>query len=162
MNLTNQSYCFSSSHVWMWELDHKESWMPNIWCFWTVVLEQPLESPLDSKEIKRKSALNIHWKDWCWSWSSNTLATWCEELTHWKRSWCWERLMVGGEGDGRGWDSWMASLTQWTWVWAGSRVGNWHGSVACCSPWVRKEFYNTEWLNWAELNGGIVGYGERK
>ena len=52
--------------------------------------------------------------DWCWSWNSNTLATWCEELTHWKRSWCWERLKVGGEGDHRGWDGWMASPTQWT------------------------------------------------
>ena len=51
----------------------------------------------------RKSVLNIHWKDyWCWSWNSNTLATWCEELTHWKRPWCWERLRAGGEGDYRG------------------------------------------------------------
>ena len=62
---------------------------------------------------------NIHRKDWHWSWSSNTLATWCEELTHWKRPWCWERLKARGEGD-RGWDGWMASLTQWTWVWANS------------------------------------------
>jgi len=69
---------------------------------------------------KRKSALNIHWKDWCWSWSSNTLAKWCEELIHWKRPWCWERLKAGGEGDGRGWDGWMASPAQWTWVWANS------------------------------------------
>ena len=79
----------------MWELDHKESWEPKNWCFWIVVLEKTLESPLDSKEIKpdwRKSTLNIHWKDWCWS--SNTLATWCEEPTHWKRPWCWERLKV--------------------------------------------------------------------
>ena len=63
-----------------------------------------------------------HWKDWCWSWNSNTLATWCKELTHWKRPWCWERLRAGGEGD-RGWDGWMASLTQWTWVWVDS--GSW-------------------------------------
>ena len=63
-----------------------------------------------------KSSLNIHWKDWCWSWNSNTLATWCEELTHLRRPWCWERLKAGGEGDGRGWDDWMVSLIQWTWV----------------------------------------------
>ena len=50
----------------------------------------------------RKEVLNIHWKDWCWSCNANTLATWCEELTHWKRAWCWERLKVGGEGDDRG------------------------------------------------------------
>ena len=65
--------------------------------------------------------MNIHWKDWCRSWSSNTLATWCEELTRWKRPWCWERLRAGGEGGDRGWDRWMASLTQWTWVWANSQ-----------------------------------------
>ena len=50
--------------------------------------------------------MNIHWKDWCWSWSSNTLATWYEELTHWKRPWCWEWLRARGEGGGRGWDGW--------------------------------------------------------
>ena len=73
--------------TWMWELDYKESWVLKHWCFWTVVLEKTLGSPLDCKEIQpvysfRKSVLNIHWKDWCWSWNSNTLATWCEELTN--------------------------------------------------------------------------------
>ena len=87
---SSQSYGFSSNHVWMWELNYKESWALKNWCFWTVVLEKTLESPLDCKEIQ--SVLNIHWKDWCWSWNSNTLATWCEELTHWKRLWYWERL----------------------------------------------------------------------
>ena len=109
-------YGFCSSHVWMWELHYKESWAGKNWCFWTVVLEKTLESPLDSKEIQpvhpKGNVLNIHWKDWYWS--SNTLATWCEELTHWKRPWCGERLKAGGEGDDRRWDGWMASLTQWT------------------------------------------------
>ena len=68
-----------------------------------------------------KSALSVHCKDWCWSWNPNILATWCEELTHLKRPWCWERLKAGGEGDNRGWDGWMASPTQWTWVWVNSR-----------------------------------------
>ena len=67
----------------------------------------------------RKSVLNIHWKDWCWSWNSNTLTTWCEEPTQWKRSWCWEGLKAGGEVDNREWDGWMASLTWWRWVWVG-------------------------------------------
>ena len=67
-----------------------------------------------------RSVLGVHWRDWCWSWNSNTLATWCEELTYLKRPWCWERLKVGGEGDDRGWDGWMASRTQGTWVWVGS------------------------------------------
>ena len=74
-----------------------------------------------------KEVLDIHWKVWCWGWSSNTLATWCEELTHWKRPWCWERLRVEGEGDNRGWDGWMASLTQWTWVWVNSGSWWWTG-----------------------------------
>ena len=67
--------------------------------------------------------LGVHWKDWCWSWNSNTSATWCEEPTHWKRTWCWERLRAGRKGDDRGWDGWMASPTRWTWVWVDS--GNW-------------------------------------
>ena len=76
----------------------------------------------------RKSALRVHWKDWYWSWNSSTLATSCEELTHWKRPWCWEGLGAGGEGDDRGWDGWMASSTQWTWVWVKSGSWWWTGS----------------------------------
>ena len=75
----------------------------------------------------RRSVLSIHWKDWCWSWSSNILATWCEELTHWKRSWCWERLRAGREWDDRGGDGWMASPTRWTWVWVDSGSWWWTG-----------------------------------
>ena len=75
----------------------------------------------------RRSVLSIHWKDWCWSWSSNILATWCEELTHWKRSWCWERLRAGREWDDRGWDGWMASPTRWTRVWVDSGSWWWTG-----------------------------------
>ena len=107
--------------VWIWELDYKESWVPKNWCFWTVVLEKTLESPWDYKEIQpvhpKGDHVCVHWKDWCWSWNSNTLAMWCEELTHWKRPWCWERLRAGGEGDDRGWDNCMASLTPLIWVW---------------------------------------------
>ena len=65
----------------------------------------------------------IYIRETCWSWNPNTLATWCEELTHLKRPWCWERLKVGGEGDNRGWDGWMASLTWWTCVWV--NAGSW-------------------------------------
>ena len=74
---------------------------------------------------KRKSVPNIHWKDWCQSWSSNTLATWCEELHHLKKPWCWERLKAGGQRDDRGWDGWMASLTQWHEFWVNSRSWLW-------------------------------------
>ena len=70
----------------------------------------------------------MHWKDWCWSWNSNTLATWCEELIDMKRPWCRERLKAGGEGDNRGWDGWMASLTRWTWIWVNSVSWWWTGN----------------------------------
>ena len=80
-------------------------------------------------QSQRKSVLNIHWKDWCWSWNSNTLATLCEELTHWKIPWCWERLKVGREEDDRGWDRWIASPTRWTWVWASSESWWWTGKT---------------------------------
>ena len=75
----------------------------------------------------RRSVLGVHWKDWCWGWNSNTLATSCEELTHWKRPWCLEGLGVGGEEDDRGWNGWMASLTWWTSVWVDYRSWRWTG-----------------------------------
>ena len=79
-----------------------------------------------TSQYSRKLTLNIHWKNWCWSWSSNTLATWLEEPTNWKRPWCRERLRAWGEVGDRGWDSWMASSIQWTWTWANS--GTWWGT----------------------------------
>ena len=103
--LSSQGYGFSSSHVWILELEYIESWVPKKWCFWTVVLEKTLESLLDCKEIQPvhpKGNLGVHWKNWCWSWNSNILATWCEKLTHLKRPWSWERLKEGGEGVNRG------------------------------------------------------------
>ena len=90
------------------------------------LLSQPFHCPEDAIEPRdkracpRPSTLNIHWKDWRWSWSFNTLATWGEELICWKRPWCWEWLRARGEGGDRGWDGWMTSPTQWTWVWANS------------------------------------------
>ena len=73
------------------------------------------------------TALGFLWKEWCQSWNSSTLTTSCEELTHWKRLWCWEGLGAGGEGDDRGWDGWMASPTWWMWVWVNSRRWWWTG-----------------------------------
>ena len=126
-----QGYGFFSSHVWMWELDYKENWALKNRCFWTVVLENILEKPLDCKEIQLVHPKGDQtWRfipDWCWSWNSDSLATWCKELTHLKKPWCWERLRAGGEGDDRGWDGWMASPTQWTWVWVNSSSCWWTG-----------------------------------
>ena len=96
----------------------------------------------------RKSTLNVHWKDWCWSWSSNIWATWCEELTPWKRPWCWERLKVGRKVDGRGWNGWMASPTWWTEFEQALGVGDGQGSLECCSSSGIKELDMTE-LNWS-------------
>ena len=111
--LSSQS-CFSSSHVWMWELDCKESWRIDafeLWC-WRRLLRVPWTVRRSNQSILRRSVLNIHWKDRCWSWNSNTLATWCKELTHWKRPWCWEQLKAGGEGDDRRWDMrWLDDIT---------------------------------------------------
>ena len=121
---SSQGYGFSRGHVWMWELDCEESWGLKNWCFWTVVLEKTLESPLD---FWKRSALGFLCREWCWSWNSSTMTTSCEELTHWKRLWGREGLGAGGEGDDRGWDGWMASLTGWTWVWVNSGSWWWTG-----------------------------------
>ena len=118
----------------MWELDCEEGWAPNNWCFWTVLLEKTLESPLDCKEIQP-----VHSEgDQPWDFFGRTdakaetlvlLATSCEELTHWKRLWCWEGLGAGGEGDDRGWDGWMALLTWWMWIWMNSGSWWWTGRL---------------------------------
>ena len=133
-----------------WELDSEEGWAPKHWCFWSVVLDKILESPLDCKikpvnpkEISPEYSL----EGLLLKLKLQYLATWCEELTHWKRYWCWERLKAGGEGDDRGWDDLMASPTHWTWVWANSRRWWKTGSLECCSPWGHKELDMSEWLN---------------
>ena len=123
-NSSVKSLSPSSSHVWMWELDHKEDWVPKNWCFWTVVLEKTLESSLDCKIKPINPKGN---QSWLYIGRTGAEAEvpilWPPdaELTLWKRPWCWERLRARGEGDDRGWDGWMLLLTQRTWVWANSR-----------------------------------------
>ena len=95
----------------------------------------------------RRSVLGVHWKDWCWSWNSSTLATSCEELTHWKRPWFRERLGAGGEGDDRGWDGWMASPTQWAWVWVNSGSWWWTGRPGVLQFMGSQRVETTERLN---------------
>ena len=122
---SSQSYGFSSSHVWMWELDYKESWVPRNQCFWTVVLEKTLESPLDCKEINLSILKEISpeysleglWLILKLQYFGNLL----------RRTDSLEKtLMLGkiegrGEGDDRRWDGWMASPTRWTGIWISSR-----------------------------------------
>ena len=148
-----QSYGFSSSHVWMWELDHKESWALKNWCFWTVVLEKTLERPLDCKEIQPVCPKgNQSWiftgKTDAEAENSNTEVTWYKELTHWKRPWCWERLKAGGDRDNRGWDGRMASPTQWTWVWVNSGSWWWTGRPGVLQFVGSQRVRHDERLNW--------------
>ena len=145
------SYGFSSSHVWIWELEHKENWMLKNWCFWTVVLKKTLESPSDWKETKP-----VHPKgNQSWIFVGRTDAEtetpilWPPDGKNWlERSWCWESLKVGGQEDKRGWDGWMASLTWWAWVWAGS-VSWWWTAWHDADHGVTK---SQTWLgDWTEL-----------
>ena len=148
---SGQSYSFSSSHVWMWELDYKESSVSNNWCFCTVVLEKTLENPLDCKEIQPVNPKGN--QSWIFivklKLKLQYYGHWCEELTHWKRPWCWERLKAE-ERDYRGWDGWMASPTRRSGVWATPGVGYGRGSLQCWSPWGHKESDMTEQLNWTD------------
>ena len=113
----------------MWELDYKESWALKNWCFWTVVLQKTLESPLGCKEIQAVHSNEN--QSWVFIGRTDTEAEtpifWPPDAKRWligKESPCgWERLKAGGKGDDRGWDGWMASPTWWTWVWVSS--GNW-------------------------------------
>ena len=118
-----------------------------LWC-WRRLLRVRWIARRSNQSILKEISPEYYWKDWWWSWNCNTLGTWCEELTQWKSPWCWERLKVGGEGDDRGWDGWMASPTWWTWVWV--NFGSWWG-LACCSRWGHWESDTTERLNWTEL-----------
>ena len=148
---SSQSYGFSSSHVWMWELDHKESWALRIDAFelwhWRL-LRVSCTARWSNQSILKKWVLNIHWNDLCWSWNTNTLATWCKELTYLKWPWCWERVKAGGEGmtedEMVGWHHWLNGHEfEWT-----LGVGDGQRSLGCCSSWGRKELDTSEQLNW--------------
>ena len=107
-----------------WTINKAEHWRIDafeLWC-WRRLLRVPWTAR-SNQSIWKKSVLNIYWKDWSWGWNSNTLATWCEELTHWKRLRCWEKLKAEGEGDNRGRDGWMVSPTKWRGVW--ENCGRW-------------------------------------
>ena len=152
---SNQSYGFSSSHVWMWELEYKKSWAPKNWCFWTVVLEKTLESPLDCKEIQA-----VHLKgDQSWVFIGRTDIE-AESPILWppdEKSW-----LIGKDPDAgkdwrqeekgmTGWDGSMASLTQWTWVWVSSGSWWWTGRPGGLQS-MGSQRDATERLNWTELN----------
>ena len=119
-----------------------------LWCWRRLLRVLGLQRDQTSQS-KKKSVLNIHWKDWCWSWNPNTLATWCKELTHWKIPWCWEWLKAEGEGDDRGCDGWMASLTQWIWVWVSSGSWWWTGKPGMLqSMGSQSQTQLSDWTDW--------------
>ena len=154
---SRQSYGFSSSHVWLWELDYKESWAWKNWCFWTVVLEKTLESPLDSSKIQP-----VHPKEnQSWIFTGRTDAEaetpilWPPDVKNWLiwkdpdagKDWRWE------EKDDRGWNDWMASLTQWTWVWASPGSWWWTGKPGVLQS-MRSQRVGRDWateLNWSTV-----------
>ena len=110
----------------MKKAEHRRNDAFELWC-WRRLSRVSWTVRRSNRSILKEISPEYSLEGWCWNWSSNTLATWCEELIHWKRPWCWERLKAEEEGDDRGWDGWKASLTQWTWVWVSSRSGWWIG-----------------------------------
>ena len=139
----------------MWELDYKESWALKNWCFWTVVLEKTLQSPLDCKEIQPVHPKEINLE---YPLQRLMLKLKLQYFGHLMRrtdsfvkTLMLERLKAEGEGGNGGFDGWMASPTQRTWVWVNLRTWWWQGGLACWSPWSCIESDTTEWLNWSKL-----------
>ena len=155
-NPSSQSYDFSSSHVWMWELDYKESWALKNWCFWTVVLEKTLESPLDCKEIKPVNPKGN--QSWIFTGRTDAEAEspilWPPDAKSWLlgkdpdagKDWRWEEKGMT-EDEMVGWHHQLDGH-EFEQV---SGVGNGQGSLACCSSWGHKESDTTEQLNWTDL-----------
>ena len=153
--LSSQGYGFSNSHVWMWELDCEEGWVPKNWCFRTVVLEKTLESPLDCNEILqyilKEIRPGISLEGMMLKLKFQYFGHLMQRVDSLEKT-----LKLGGrrKGNDRGWDGWMASLTQWTWVWVNSRSWWWTGRPGVLwfmgSQTVRHD-WATE-LNWTELN----------
>ena len=154
-HLSSHSYGFSSGHVWMWELNYKESWVLKNWCFWSVVLEKTLESPLDCKEIQP-----VHPKgNQSWIFIAGTDAE-AETPILWSsdaKSWLiWkdpDAGKVGREDKGTIEDEmvgWYHQLSGHGFGWTPT-VGDGQGGLACCSSWGHKELDMPEWLNWTEL-----------
>jgi len=154
---SSQSHGFSSSHVWMWELDYKQNWVPKNWCFWTVVLEKTLESPLDFKEIQPVNLKGN--QSWIFIWRTDTAAEtpilWPLDVKNWLiwkdpdagKDWKWEEKgmredeMVGWHHRLNGHESEQTP-----------GVGDGQGGLACCRLWGHKESDRTEWLKWLTEN----------
>ena len=133
----------------IWTTKKTECWRIDafeLWC-WRNSWESLGLQGDQTSQSSMKSVLNIYWKDWCWSWNSNILATWCEELTPWKRPWWWERLKAGREEDDLGSDGCHHKLDGHQFEKAPG-VGDGQGSLMYCHPRGRKESDMSEQLNW--------------
>ena len=153
--LSRQGYGFSSSHVWMWELDYKASWTPKNWCLWTVVLEKNLEGPLDCKEIKPVNLKGN--QSWIFIGRTDVEA---EAPILWPpagRNWLigkapdawkdWRQEEKGTtEDEMAGWHHWLNGYE----FEEAPGVGDGQEGLVCCSPWGRKESDRTEPLNWTD------------
>ena len=132
-----------------WTIKKAEHWRIDafeLWC-WRRLLRVPWTARRSNQSILKEISPDCSLEGLIWSWNSNTLATWCKELTHLKRLWCWERLKAGGEGDDRGWDGWMASLTRWMWIRVNSGRWWWTGRLGVLQSMGCKESDTTEQLN---------------
>ena len=132
-----------------WTIKKAEHWRTDafkLWC-WRRLLRVPWTTIRSNQSILKEISPEYSLKDWCWSWNSNTLAMWCKELTHLKRSWCWKRLKVEGEGDNRGWAvGWHQQLDGHEFEQAPG-VGGGQGSLAFCSHVVAKcQTWLSDWI----------------
>ena len=150
---------FSSSHVWMWELNYKKAEHRRIdafelWC-WKRLLRVPWTARRSNqsilKEISPGCSLEGLILKLKLQYFAKSYSTSCDGLTHWKRLWCWEGLGAGGEGDDRGWDGCMASPNQWTWVWVNSRSWWWTGRPGILR-FMGSKRVGQPLSNWTELN----------
>ena len=121
--------------------------------YWRRVLRVPWSTRRSNQSILKEINPEYSLEGLSWSWNSNPLATWYEELTHWKRPWSRKRLQAGGEGDNRGWDGWMASPIQWTWIWVNSGSWWWTGKPGVLQS-MGSQTVGHDWateMNWTEL-----------
>ena len=128
--------------------------MLRVWC-WRRLLRVPWTARRSNQSILKEISPGCSLEGLMLKLNSNPLASWCEELIHWKRPWCWEWLGAGGEGDDRGWDGWMASLTRWAWVWVNTRCWWWPGRPGV-PRFMGLQRVGHDWvteLNWTELKG---------
>ena len=151
--LPSQGYGFSCDHVWMWELDCEESWVLKNWCVWTAVLEKT-PARRSNQSILKKINPGHSLEGMMLKLKLQYFGHLMRRVDSLEKTWCWEGLGAAGEGDDRGCDGWMASLTQWTWVWVNSRSWWWIGRPGMLR-FMGSQRVGYDWateLNWASLS----------